>query len=90
MNELVASGRQVTDIMGQIATASADQCAEIDQVNGAISEMEAVTQRNAGLVKDAGASAASLEAQAKTLVELVSVFQLNESIQSAQKRSLGL
>ena len=41
MEQVVDSIRRVTDIMGEITSASAEQSAGIDQVNGAIAEMDA-------------------------------------------------
>ena len=77
MTEIVDSIRHVTDIMGDIASASAEQTAGIERVNDAISEMNNVTQQNAALVEQAAAGAQSLQDQAGHLEEVVSVFKLN-------------
>jgi methyl-accepting chemotaxis protein len=76
MNEIVTSVRKVTDLMSDISAASAEQSAGIDQVNLAISQMDAVTQQNAALVEEAAGAAESLEHQARHLRNLVSVFHL--------------
>jgi methyl-accepting chemotaxis protein len=76
MEEIVASIRQVTDLVGEIASASQEQSAGIDQVNSAIAQMETVTQQNAALVEESTAAVESLERQAKGLVAAVSVFKL--------------
>jgi methyl-accepting chemotaxis protein len=76
MEEIVASIRQVTDLVGEIAGASQEQSAGIDQVNSAIAQMETVTQQNAALVEESTAAVESLERQAKGLVAAVSVFKL--------------
>ena len=76
MDEIVVSVRRVTDIMGEIATASQDQAAGIDQINQAMSQMDQVTQQNAALVEEAAAAAQSLEHQAQGMVQVVSVFKL--------------
>ncbi|GAB3361462.1 MULTISPECIES: methyl-accepting chemotaxis protein [Giesbergeria] len=78
MDEIVVNVRRVTDIMGDIAHASEDQSAGIDQINQAMSQMDQVTQSNAALVEQAAAAAQSLEQQAQSLVRAVSVFQLRE------------
>jgi methyl-accepting chemotaxis protein len=77
MGEIVTSIRDVTDIMGSIANASAEQTAGIERVNDAISEMNKVTQQNAALVEEAAAGAQSLEDQAGHLEQVVGVFKLN-------------
>lgn len=76
MDEIVVSVRRVADIMGEISAASQDQTSGIDQINQAMSQMDQVTQQNAALVEEAAAAAQSLEAQARNMVEVVSVFKL--------------
>jgi methyl-accepting chemotaxis protein len=77
MEEIVASIRRVTDIMGDISAASREQTAGIEQVNQAIGQMDQVTQQNAALVEEAAAAAASLQDQAGELLQVVGVFQLD-------------
>ena len=77
MDEVVASVRQVADIMQEITAASAEQSAGIEQVNQAVLQMDQVTQQNAALVEEAAAAAESLQDQAQTLTELVGVFRLH-------------
>ena len=76
MDEVVASVKRVTDIMSEIAAASQDQCAGIEQVNRAIAQMDQVTQQNAALVEQAATAAASLQDQAGELAAVVSIFRL--------------
>ncbi|NKE66169.1 HAMP domain-containing protein [Ramlibacter sp. RBP-2] len=76
MDEIVGSIRRVTDIMGEIAAASAEQTRGIEQVNQAITQMDQVTQQNAALVEEASAAAQSMREQAGALVQAVSVFKL--------------
>ncbi len=76
MDEIVASVRRVTDIMGEISAASHEQTQGIDQINQAITQMDQVTQQNAALVEEAAAAAASLQEQAGSLVQAVSVFKV--------------
>ncbi len=77
MDEIVASVRRVTDIMGEISSASLEQTEGIEQINMAVSQMDQVTQQNASLVEEAAAAAESLQGQAGKLAELVSVFKLD-------------
>ncbi|MBC7860215.1 MAG: HAMP domain-containing protein, partial [Burkholderiaceae bacterium] len=87
MEEIVASIRRVTDIMGEITSASVEQEAGIGQINQAIAEMDSVTQQNAALVEQAAAAAGSLHDQAETLTQLVSVFKLDSSAGPAPLRN---
>ena len=77
MTEIVASVQRVSDIMGQIATASGEQEAGIEQINRAIVEMDGVTQQNAALVEQAAAAADALQGQSGHLAQLVSMFKLD-------------
>src|SRR5450830_1292364 len=81
MDEVVASVRQVADIMQEITAASAEQSAGIEQVNQAVLQMDQVTQQNAALVEEAAAAAESLQDQAQILTELVGVFRLHAQAQ---------
>ncbi len=79
MEEVVSSVRRVTDIMSEIANASQEQSAGIEQVNHSIIEMDAMTQQNAALVEEAAAAAQSLQDQANELSRVVSIFKLTEN-----------
>ncbi|WP_426196714.1 methyl-accepting chemotaxis protein [Massilia sp. DWR3-1-1] len=76
MEEIIASVGRVTGIMGEIASASAQQSAGIAQVNTAVLQMDEVTQQNAALVEQAAAAAVSLEKQTANVVQALEVFKL--------------
>jgi methyl-accepting chemotaxis protein len=76
MSEIVNSVKRVTDIMSEIAAASNEQSAGIEQVNQALMQMDEVTQQNAALVEEAAASAEAMRNQAEDLAHAVSVFKL--------------
>ncbi|MFH0130241.1 methyl-accepting chemotaxis protein [Variovorax sp. VaC1] len=77
MEEIVGSVKRVTDIMGEITAASREQTSGIEQINQAITQMDQVTQQNAALVEEASAAAQSLQEQAGSLVQAVSIFKLD-------------
>lgn len=76
MREVVDSIQRVTDIMGEISSASAEQGQGVDQVSKAISEMDRTTQNNASLVEESAAAASSLRDQAQRMVQAVGIFKL--------------
>jgi methyl-accepting chemotaxis protein len=84
MDEVVASVKRVTDIMSEIANASAEQSAGIEQVNLSIIEMDSMTQQNAALVEEAAAAAQSLQDQAGELARVVSIFKLVDGEQEQE------
>jgi methyl-accepting chemotaxis protein len=84
MSEIVTAVKRVTDIMAEIAAASHEQYAGIEDVNQAIVQMDNVTQQNAALVEQAAAAAESMQEQAKDLYEAVSVFKLESGRQGTR------
>ena len=83
MTDIVNAVTRVTDIMGEIASASDEQSRGIDQVAIAVAEMDSVTQQNAALVEESATAAAALEDQAERLNQAVAAFRLN--VASAQQ-----
>jgi methyl-accepting chemotaxis protein len=80
MSEVVRSVQRVTDIMGEIASASVEQNTGIEQVNVAVTQMDEVTQQNAALVEQASAAAQAMADQAETLRTAVSIFRVEELV----------
>jgi methyl-accepting chemotaxis protein-1 (serine sensor receptor) len=75
MQEIVTSVQRVTDIMGEISSASVEQTSGIEQVNVAVTQMDQVTQQNAALVEEAAAAAEAMREQAQNLADAVAVFR---------------
>jgi methyl-accepting chemotaxis protein len=89
MAEIVASIQRVTDIMGGISTASSEQARGVTQIAEAVAHMDHTTQKNATLVEEMAASAASLKALADQQVQAVAVFRLDSRITPAQPAALA-
>ena len=83
MTEVVASVKRVTDIVGEISAASQEQSQGIDEVGRAITNIDETTQQNAALVEQSAAAAQSLQDQAAKLMQLVSVFKLDQQVAGA-------
>jgi methyl-accepting chemotaxis protein len=77
MHEVVASIKQVTDIVGEISAATQEQNDGISQVHQAVTGMDKTTQQNSALVEQTAAAAATLRDQADTLEQAVSAFTIN-------------
>ncbi|MFA9218825.1 MAG: methyl-accepting chemotaxis protein [Sphingomonadaceae bacterium] len=82
MAEIVDSVKRVTDIMGEITSASVEQTSGIEQINEAINHMDEATQQNATLVEELATSAQSMQEQAANLAQVVSVFRLHGGVQA--------
>ncbi len=79
LQEIVESVKKVNDFIAEIAAASSEQYAGIDQVNQAVSQMDEVTQQNATLVEQAAQTSQMMDEQAKELGELIAFFKTGNS-----------
>ncbi len=89
MKEVVGAIRRVTDIVGEISSASAEQSAGVAQVGEAVTQMDQATQHNAALVEESAAAAASLETQAQALLQAVAVFRLSGDARAPVASRIG-
>jgi methyl-accepting chemotaxis protein len=76
MGQVKQAVKRVSDIVAEITAASEEQSLGVEQVSQAMTQIDDVTQQNAALVEQAAASARSLEEQARTLKQAVSVFKV--------------
>jgi methyl-accepting chemotaxis protein len=76
LNEIVASVKRVTDIVGEIAAASQEQATGVEQVAKAMSQMDQVTQANSAQTEEMSSTAEELSATAASLQDLVAQFKL--------------
>ncbi len=81
MQEIVASVKQVSDLIADIAAASEEQSSGITQVNTALTQMEQVVQQNASVVEEATAATESMRDEAAALLGTVSQFKLDAGTQ---------
>ncbi|HVW70537.1 MAG TPA: methyl-accepting chemotaxis protein [Steroidobacteraceae bacterium] len=73
---IVSSVKKVTDIVAEIAAASAEQAAGIEQVNKAVTGMDEMTQQNAALVEQAAAAAGSLLQQSRQFDAMMAKYKV--------------
>jgi methyl-accepting chemotaxis protein len=76
MTEIVSSVQRVTAVIGEISAAATEQSGGIGSVNGAVTDLDQMTQQNAALVEQSAAAAESLKAQADRLAQVVRRFAL--------------
>src|SRR5262249_18117177 len=83
LGEIVTSVKRVTDLITEIAAAGREQTTGIEQVNKAVAQMDAVTQRSAGQTEEMSATAQTLTDQAGQLRDLVARFKLSDATRPA-------
>ncbi|HEY9064464.1 MAG TPA: methyl-accepting chemotaxis protein [Burkholderiaceae bacterium] len=79
MKEIVGSVQRVSDIIGEITAAASEQSEGIGQVNGAVVQLDQMTQQNAALVEQSAAAAESLKEQAAKLAQVVGTFKISST-----------
>ena len=87
MGDIVDSIVRVTDIMGEITSATHEQTIGIEQINMAIAQMDEVTQQNAALVEEAAAASQSMQEQAGVLAHVVGFFKTGNAVVATPKLS---
>jgi methyl-accepting chemotaxis protein len=87
LTEILASIKQVADIVAEIASASQEQSTGIDQINKALTQMDEVTQQNSALVEENAASAKTLEHQSAAMNEKVAFFKLDARAALAEAKA---
>ena len=79
MGELAVSVDRVTAIIGEISSAATEQRAGIEQIHGAVVQLDQMTQQNSALVEESTAATESLRDQAVQLAQAVGEFQLESA-----------
>ena len=78
MIEIVASVNRVSQLIGEIATATTEQNSGIVQTHTTVSQLDKVTQQNAALVEESTAASEQLRILAEEMIQAVAVFKLRE------------
>lgn len=70
---------EISELIGDIATSTDDQARRLQQVNGAVSDMDKITQQNAAMVEQSTAAVRSLAGESDKLAKLVQNFELSHT-----------
>lgn len=86
LEEITGSVTKVSEIIAQIASASAEQSLGIEQVNKAVNQLDQMTQQNAAMVEEAAVSSELMGQQAEKLKDLVAFFNSPDSLKPDQRQ----
>ncbi|MDF2447115.1 MAG: methyl-accepting chemotaxis protein [Moraxellaceae bacterium] len=78
LNELVPSIRKTAELVQEVAAASGEQSAGVNQVNRAMAAMDQITQRNASSAEELASTAEEMSSQAEALSQLMSFFRTGD------------
>ncbi|MDO9418284.1 methyl-accepting chemotaxis protein [Pararhizobium sp.] len=87
---LASISKQIVSIsqhVDMIATASRDQSAALQEVNGSVNQMDQMTQQNASMVDETTAASRSLANEADSLMMLIGQFQLEAATRGRPARA---
>jgi len=88
LKEIVLAVKKVSDIIADIAGASQEQSAGIQQVNTAIAQMEEMTQRNAVLVEEGTTASSLMKDHAQSLKRQVAFFNVGKVERASEVKSI--
>jgi len=80
LKTIVTAVTSVHQLISDISLASQEQASGVEQVNRSVVQLDQVTQQNAAMVEEAAAAAESLEAQARSLEEIMRFFTVDRAI----------
>ena len=75
LKDLVVAVQDVDRLISQIAKASHEQAAGVEQINHAVNEMDGITQQNASLVEQAASASRRMSEQAQEMEQELSAFR---------------
>jgi methyl-accepting chemotaxis protein len=76
LSDLVPSIKKTADLVQDVAAASTEQSGGVTQINKAMSQVDAVTQRNASSAEELSSTAEELAAQSEQLQQLMTFFRV--------------
>ncbi len=74
LEEIVGNTQKVSSLIGEISAASSEQAEGIGQINQGVSDLDRVTQQNAGNSEELASNAEQTAAQVSSLRDLVNQF----------------
>ena len=81
--EIIHEVKKLTDVMAEIASASQEQSAGIEQINKAVMQMDELTQKNAALVEGVAGTGRAMEENSGNLLYLMEFFKMDATAVTA-------
>jgi methyl-accepting chemotaxis protein len=83
LSRIVEQVASIDALMKEISASTTEQATGLNEVNGAVNQMDQVVQQNAAMVEEATAASHSLKNEAKALMGLVARFRVDQMAQAA-------
>jgi methyl-accepting chemotaxis protein len=86
LGDIVGKVAEIDGLINEIARSSGEQATGLNQVNSALNQMDQVTQRNAAMVEQTNAAAATLLRDAEDLGGMIARFKMGDDRSAAARR----
>jgi methyl-accepting chemotaxis protein len=80
LDEIVPSIQKTADLVQEITASSEEQASGINEINGAMTQLDTVTQNNAALSEELASTAEEMNSQAKALEDMMGFFKIDDSL----------
>jgi methyl-accepting chemotaxis protein len=85
LKEMVPSIVKTADLVQEITAASEEQSSGIGEINGAMTQLDTVTQNNAALSEELASTAEEMNSQAISLEDMMEFFRIDDSVKKAPR-----
>lgn len=85
LEDIVPSIKKTADLVQEISASSEEQASGIGEVNGAMGQLDTVTQNNAALAEELSATAEEMSAQTQALSDMMSFFTVADDADSTEQ-----
>jgi methyl-accepting chemotaxis protein len=85
LQDIYTSIDNVSELVGQIASASVEQSTSLDEINQAVLEMDNMTQQNASMAQESKNVSLMMREKSYNLIELVEYFKTDSGQKSLRK-----
>lgn len=79
LTEMVPSIQKTSDLVQEIAAASGEQSAGVEQINSAMEQLNQITQQNASASEELAATSEEMSSQAEQLQQAMAFFRTHDS-----------
>ena len=79
LKEMVPTIAKTADLVQEITAASEEQSTGINEINGAMTQLDTVTQNNAALSEELASTAEEMNSQAISLEDMMTFFNIEET-----------
>ena len=84
LDNILESILDISSFVSEIASSAVEQSNAITEINTAITQLDSATQQNAAMFEQTTAASLSLNTEAQSLIEAISIFETETGAQAAQ------